>query len=181
MSTSLRQLAVAATVALAALTAAGAASADERGPVVRSSGRLADLQGDVRGPFVEASGAFQLVVAAHGSHGLLRVRHIGPAAEGATFGAHLHMGPCVNGDGAAAQGHYNTDVVAGVPVALAAINEHTEMWLDFTVVDGAGSAVAHVPFVPLAGARSVVVHARATDHHTGLAGARLACLPVVWQ
>ena len=54
------------------------------------------------------------------------------------------------------------------------------MWLDITVDDGAGTATASVPFMPRPGARSVVVHALATDHHTGLAGARLACLPVVW-
>ena len=60
------------------------------------------------------------------------------------------------------------------------ISEDTEVWLDFTVDDGAGTATASVPFVPQPGARSVVIHAIPTDHHTGLAGARLACLPVVW-
>ena len=51
---------------------------------------------------------------------------------------------------------------------------------DFAVDDGAGTATASVPFIPLPGDRSVVIHALATDHHTGLAGARLACLPVQW-
>ncbi len=60
------------------------------------------------------------------------------------------------------------------------ISEDTEVWLDITVDDGAGTSTASVPFVPLAGNRSVVIHALATDHHTGAAGARLACLPVVW-
>ncbi len=54
------------------------------------------------------------------------------------------------------------------------------MWLDITVEDGAATATASVPFVPVPGTRSVVVHAMETDHHTGGAGARLACLPVVW-
>ena len=54
------------------------------------------------------------------------------------------------------------------------------MWLDFAVDDGAGTATASMPFIPLPGDRSVVIHALATDHHTGLAGARLACLPVQW-
>ena len=60
------------------------------------------------------------------------------------------------------------------------ISEDTEIWLDFTVDDGAGTATASVPFVPLPGERSVVVHAMETDHHTGAAGPRLACLPLVW-
>ena len=84
------------------------------------------------------------------------------------------------GDGAAAKGHYNTDVEAGVLPPFNTISEDTEVWLDFTVDDGAGTATASVPFVPLPGARSVVIHAAATDHHTGTAGARLACLPVEW-
>ena len=60
------------------------------------------------------------------------------------------------------------------------ISEDTEVWLDFTVDDGAATSTASVPFVPLPGDHSVVIHALATDHDTGLAGARLACLPVVW-
>ena len=107
----------------------------------------------------------------------LRVRGI-DGADGETFGAHLHAGPCVAGNGAAALGHYNTDVIAGV--VPAEVSEETEVWLDLTVDDGAGTATASVPFVPLPGERSVVVHALATDHHTGAAGPRLACLPVVW-
>ena len=96
----------------------------------------------------------------------------------ADFGAHLHLGPCVAGNGAAALAHYNTDVLAGVTPPE--ISEDTEVWLDFTVDDGAGTATASVPFVPLPGTRSVVVHAMETDHETGGAGARLACVPVVW-
>ena len=49
---------------------------------------------------------------------MLRVRGI-EGADDLTFGAHLHSGPCVAGDPAAALGHYNTDVMAGVtPLAL---------------------------------------------------------------
>ena len=79
---------------------------------------------------------------------VLRVRGI-DGADGQTFGAHLHAGPCVAGDPAAALGHYNTDVLAGV--VPPEISEHTEVWLDFTVDDGAGTATANVPFVPLPG------------------------------
>ena len=175
--TSRRALAVPAIVALAAVAATAPASAHSRGPLLRTSGPLADLQ-TAAGPFDGATAAFQLVASAKGSHGVLRVHGIDASADGATFGAHLHVGPCVAGDGAAALGHYNTQVLAGAP--RPAISEETEMWLDITVDDGAATATASVPFVPVAGTRSVVVHAMATDHHTGAAGPRLACLPVVW-
>jgi len=174
--TSRRVLPLAAIVALVALPAT--AHADDHGPVVRASGTLSDLQTATAGPFDGATASFQLVVSAQGSHGLLRVKGVDASADGETFGAHLHSGPCVAGNGTAALGHYNTDVLAGVTPTE--ISEDTEMWLDFTVDDRAATATASVPFVPLPGARSVVVHALATDHHTGLAGARLACLPVVW-
>ena len=171
-----RLLALPAIVAMAGFTATGPALA-HGGPVVRSAGPLTDLQPATEGPFDGASAAVQVVTSAHGSHAVLRVRGI-DGADGQTFGAHLHAGPCVAGDPAAALGHYNTDVLAGV--VPPEISEDTEVWLDFTVDDGAGTATASVPFVPLPGTRSVVIHAAATDHHTGTAGARLACLPAVW-
>jgi Cu/Zn superoxide dismutase len=177
MTTTSRHLvAVSAIVALTALPAT--AGATDQGPVVRSSGTLTDFAPSAAGPFDGASASFQLVASARGSHGLLRLQGIGAAAEGQTYGAHLHVGPCLAGSPAAAGGHYNTDVLAGV--VPAEISEETEMWLDVTVEDGAATATASVPFVPLPGTRSVVVHAMATDHHTGGAGPRLACLPVVW-
>jgi Cu/Zn superoxide dismutase len=167
-------------VALAAVAATAPASAHSLGPLVRSSGALSDLQVAAAGPFDGATASFQLVGSAQGSHGLLRVTGIGASADGDTFGAHLHVGPCVAGNGAAAGGHYNTDVEADILPPDNEISEETEMWLDLTVDDGRATATASVPFVPVPGTRSVVVHAEATDHHTGLAGARLACLPVVW-
>lgn len=172
-----RALAVPAIVALAVAAATAPAFAEPRGPLVRTSGPLSDLQTAGAGPLDGARAAVQVVVSRDASHTVLRVRGI-DGADGQTFGAHLHAGPCVAGDGAAALGHYNTDVLAGDPTPE--ISEDTEVWLDFTVDDGAGTATASVPFVPAAGGRSVVIHALATDHHTGLAGARLACLPVVW-
>jgi Cu/Zn superoxide dismutase len=173
--TSRRLLPLAAIVALITLPAM--ANAGDHGPVVRAAGPLADLQQATAGPFDGASAAVQIVASASGSHTVLRVRDI-HHADGQTFGAHLHAGPCIAGNGGAALGHYNTDVIAGDPTPE--ISEDTEVWLDFTVDDGAGTATGSVPFIPLAGDRSVVIHALATDHHTGLAGARLACLPVVW-
>jgi Cu/Zn superoxide dismutase len=174
--TSRRILAMPAIVAIAGFTATGPALA-HGGPLVRSAGPLSDLQPAAAGPFDAASAAVQIVSSGRSSHTVLRVRGI-EGADGQTFGAHLHAGPCGAGNGAAALGHYNTDVVAGV--VPPEVSEDTEVWLDFTVDDGAGTATASVPFVPLPGTRSVVIHAAATDHHTGTAGARLACLPVVW-
>ncbi len=109
---------------------------------------------------------------------VLRVTGVDRAQAGRTFGAHLHTGPCVAGDGAAAGPHYNHDVATGrLPVG---VDRTTEVWLDLTVTPG-GSAttVTHVPFTPSGGQRSVVLHALPTDA-AGLAGARLVCLPVTW-
>ena len=118
------------------------------------------------------SAAVRITANRHGSHAVLRVRGI-EGADGLTFGAHLHSGPCVAGDPDAALGHYNVD-------PWSRSTPRTEVWLDFTVDDGRASASASVPFVPLPGTRSVVIHAEATDPDTGAAGPRLACLPVVW-
>ncbi len=112
----------------------------------------------------------------HGTRFVLRVRHADPAAVGTTLGAHLHTGPCVAGDGAAAGPHYNVSTQEP-PVASPAV----EVWLDLTLDrHGRGRSLAVVPFVPEPGARSVVLHAMPTDP-SGAAGTRLACLPVVWS
>ena len=170
-------LAVPAIVALTCFAATSPAAADT-GPVVRSSGDLADLQPGTAGPFDSADASVQIVSSGDGaSHTVLRVRGVS-GADGTTFGAHLHVGPCVAGNGAAALGHYHAQAMAGDPTPE--ISEDTEVWLDLTIDDGAGTSTASVPFQPLSGERSVVIHALGTDPHTGFAGARLACLPVVW-
>ena len=88
----------------------------------------------------------------------LRVKGIDPAVAGTEYGAHLHVGPCVQGNGAAALGHYNAST-ATPPV----VSNQTEVWLDFEVTDGGtGAGDALVPFVPVPGERSVVIHAEAT-------------------
>ena len=53
------------------------------------------------------------------------------------------------------EGHYDTDVLAGV--VPPEVSDRTEVWLDVTVDDG-----------------------EATDRDTGTSGPCLACLPVVW-
>jgi hypothetical protein len=97
---------------------------------------------------------------------------LNPAAAGTTFGAHIHVGPCVAGNPSAALGHYHI----GGPV-----NPSTEVWLDFTVrAGGYGYSTTTVPFVIAPGAaQSLVVHALPTAPG-GAAGARQACLPVTF-
>ena len=111
----------------------------------------------------------------HGTLFHLRVKGIDPAVAGHSYGAHLHVGPCVAGDGAAAGPHYN--VSTNTPPL---VSDQTEVWLDFTATaGGTGAADTTVPFLPASGARSVVIHAEPTAPN-GTAGARLVCLPVVW-
>lgn len=147
------------------------------GPFVRSSGLLSDLAPATSGPFDGAHARVQFVESRGASHAVLTVTGVGASAEGQTFGAHLHDGPCLAGDGAAAGPHYNSHVHGGLP---AEITDRTEVWLDFTVTDGQGTGTASVPFVPEGGSRSVVVHALPTNPQTGTAGARVACLTVRW-
>lgn len=148
------------------------------GPFLRTSGPLRDLAPTAAGPFDGASARVQLVESAKGSHAVLTVKGIDPSVDGQTFGAHLHDGPCVAGDGAAAGPHYNSQVHDHAP--RPAVNDRTEIWLDFTVEDGAGTGTASVPFVPQPGNRSVVIHAMPTNPQTGGAGPRLACKTVEW-
>ena len=120
--------------------------------------------------FVEHRGSSMFVLVVSG---------VGPGGVGHTYGAHLHTGACVAGNGAAAGPHYNQSTVNGVVPPV--VSDQTEVWLDVTVgADGGAVAVARVPFVPAPGNRAVVLHAEHTDDH-GTAGARLACLPVSWS
>ncbi len=91
------------------------------------------------------------------------------APAGTKFGAHVHVSPC-GVTGAAAGPHY-----AG---AVDGTLKLTEVWLDFTVdAHGSGHAVATRQFeITNRAARSVIIHAMETDHDTGVAGARLACI-----
>jgi hypothetical protein len=139
---------------------------------------LRDLQPGSPGPLDQAWARVELMTYKGASTVILRVRDIDPAAADRTFGAHMHTGPCIAGNGAAAGPHYNADAVAGrVPVTVSA---QTEVWLDFTVSrTGSGSARAVAPFVPSPGNRSIVIHQDPTDHR-GVAGPRMACIPLSW-
>lgn len=167
-------------------TGIAAACAATLGTAVAVGPAVAGVATSFRGGLVSLSpasvGLFdhataQLVLAGHrdASTAVLVVHGVDPSAQGRTFGAHLHTGPCVAGNGAAAGPHYNHSGV--VPPV---VNDRTEVWLDFTVTGGGtGQAVTRVPWVPQSGAHSVVVHESPTAPN-GTAGARLACLPVEW-
>lgn len=177
-STSITVLAATALVTLAGV--AGAAPADAGQHAAHHfRGPLTDLQPALAGPFDGASARLLMVEHGSASTFVLSVRGISPPTPGQTFGAHLHTGPCIPGNGAAAGSHYNASAAAGAVPAL--VSDQTEVWLDLTAdADGNAVSVAQVPFVVPPGQRSIVLHAMPTDDH-GTAGARQACLPVTWS
>jgi hypothetical protein len=145
------------------------------GPVLAGSGTfskgpLSDLQ-PISSQATDRAWAVASATVAEGRTIVrLNVKDLDRLAAGTTFGAHVHVGPCVEGDGAAALGHYNHG---------GGVSAETEVWLDFTVTEGGtGHATAIVPFeIPEGAASSIVIHALPTAAD-GSAGARLACLPL---
>ena len=166
--------------ALAAAAPAQAQAGNHAGHPRRLTSSRAPSATSSRRPRARWTRAREAVYAQHAGSStfVLVVSGVGATGVGNTYGAHLHTGACVAGNGAAAGPHYNQSTVEGVaPV----VSDQTEVWLDVTVgADGSGVAVAKVPFVPAPGNRAVVLHAEHTDDH-GTAGARLACLPVSWS
>jgi hypothetical protein len=172
-------------VSMAALAAAAPAQAQARDHARHHAaahvfqGALSDLQPASASPLDGARAKLVYAQHAGSSTFVLVVSGVGATGVGDTYGAHLHTGACVAGNGAAAGPHYNQSTVEGVVPPV--VSDQTEVWLDVTVgADGSGVAVAKVPFVPAPGNRAVVLHAEHTDDH-GTAGARLACLPVSWS
>ena len=172
-------------VSMAALAAVAPAQAQARDLASHHAaahvfqGALSDLQPASVSPFDGARAKLVYAQHAGSSTFVLVVSGVGATGAGNTYGAHLHNGACVAGNGAAAGPHYNQSTVEGVVPPV--VSDQTEVWLDVTVgADGSGVAVAKVPFVPAPGNRAVVLHAEHTDDH-GTAGARLACLPVSWS
>lgn len=161
--------------ACAAVLGVGAAVAPAvAGAALNFKSGLRDFAPAASGPFDDARAKLTLV-GTDSTQAVFVVHGVDPAVAGRTFGAHLHVGPCVAGNGAAALGHYNHST-ATPPV----VNDQTEIWLDVTINDGGnGQSTARVDWTPAAGPRSVVIHANPTAAD-GSAGARLACLPVEW-
>jgi hypothetical protein len=90
-----------------------------------------------------------------------------------TFGAHLHRDTC-----AAAFGGPHYQHPTGTPAMGVTPSAENEVWLDITTnSSGRGSTAVNVPFSVLVGTRSVVVHQLPTNG-IGVAGQRLACLPI---
>jgi Cu/Zn superoxide dismutase len=153
---------------------AGTSGVEPRMAWGRYSGQLTDLSSS--DDVFDGARATAAMIGMDGSTFFtLRIRGI-DGDEG-HYGAHLHEGLCMSGDGAAAGPHYNISDKdgAGKPTL---ISNKTEVWLDFEVnSDGTARSNARVPFVPLGGERAIVLHAEPTAPG-GTAGARVACLPL---
>ena len=91
---------------------------------------LSDLQPAAASAFDGASAKVTVVSRRDSTTTVLRVHGVGAAAVGKTYGAHLHEGMCVAGDGGAAGGHYNHTKILGDPITISA---QTEVWLDVTI------------------------------------------------
>jgi hypothetical protein len=156
----------AAALLLAASTAGATAPARARG-----AGELRDLLQATTQPTDHGTAQVTALEAGGQTTVTLKVQGLDHTFAGTVLGAHVHTGSCIEGDGAAAGPHYNTG---------GGISDETEVWLDFTVeANGTGSAATTVPFtIPSGAAGAVVIHAQHTDHGTGAAGPRWACLPV---
>lgn len=98
------------------------------------------------------------------------------ADEGTQFGSHVHVGPCIEGDGDAAGPHFNITTSRGEETQ---VSPETEIWLDLTVDKrGRGRSRSDVTFtIPSGEAQSIVIHELPTDPSGG-AGPRLACIPI---
>jgi hypothetical protein len=100
---------------------------------------------------------------------------------GRAFGAHLHKLSCT--DAMKAGGHYQNmmwppDSGPNDPVYA---NKDNEAWLDFMAdATGKGQATTTVDWLPRAGgAQAIIVH-HMTTAPGGVAGAKLACLPIAF-
>jgi Cu/Zn superoxide dismutase len=168
----LRALAAAVLVAPTLALTAPALAAE---PLVHGRGPLTDLQRGMGTPTDGARGSVSAWQTHDGTTVVLRLRGMPRESAGERYGAHVHVGHCVEVEGLKAGPHYN---VTGQPPTE--VSEDTEVWLDFTIGRGGTAyAIAKVPFtIPSHAAHSVVVHAEPTNPGTGGAGGRIACLPV---
>ena len=149
------------------------------GADVRGAGELRDLQTATEQPFDHATAQATAAPNGDGTTVTLKVQGIDHSAAGSTFGAHVHSGSCVIGTGSVAGPHYKHDANVA--------STNNEVWLDFTVeANGTAHAETDVGFaIPAGGASAVVIHALPTNASSdpllaGTAGARWACLPVLF-
>jgi hypothetical protein len=126
-----------------------------------------DLLTSNEGPLDSARAKITIAEGTDSTTFTIRVTGMDPSAAGTVLGAHLHTGPCIEGEGTAAGPHYNQQVVVGgKSFAEAEISPNTEVWFDL-VADEEGMAYDEttVPFVPVDpdGIMSVVVHVTSTN------------------
>ncbi len=167
-------LALAAPTALADDGRQGGHDDDRR---IRAAGPLQDLRFGTADPTDGATAQVKVEQEDGETEVSLKIKGLARGLAGRPqLGAHVHVGPCVAGNGVAAGAHFN--ITSGSTTVV--ISEETEVWLDFVIGrNGTARAEAEVPFViPPGGAGSVVIHEKPTAPGTGLAGARIACLPV---
>lgn len=155
----------------------GAGPAGAESPFVQARGPLTDLAPTAPNTTDGASADLFAVAGGGSTTFFLLLSGLAPASVGTTYGAHIHVGTCVPGNGAAAGGHFNK--TGGTP------STETEVWLDFQVLPGGYAyAVTTVPFVIEPGtANAMVIHAEPTQaggSMPGFAGGRIACLPVAF-
>lgn len=165
---------VAAAVLTAGLAMGTGPAVAQAPPLVYASGPLSDLAPSAANVTDEASAQVFAISFGDSTYFVFLLSGLDPDAAGQRYGAHVHVGPCVAGNGAAAGPHYNT---GGTPTP------ETEVWLDFAVLPGGFAyAITQVPFTIEPGtAQSVLVHAEPTQaggSTPGAAGGRIACLPV---
>ena len=144
------------------------------------SSELTDLSTATPDVFDDARGTAMMISVGSASYFRVQIRDIDKAATTNSYGygAHLHVGPCMEGDQGPVGAHYNTSPKddAGLPTAISAT---VEVWLDFKVnSDGETRTTANVQFVPEKGNRAVVIHQDPTNPADGKAGSKLACLPL---
>ena len=148
------------------------------------------------GPFDRATGTLRVSQAPDEAAAGFKLTVEGiQGATGQEFGAHLHTGPCVNGDyaiagtpklaGSQAGPHYNHQAALGDQTPD--INPQTEVWFNLIPNDhGEATYDTKVDFVPLdtdlgwlPGEMSIVIHVSPTNPATGGAGARQACFKLL--
>jgi Cu/Zn superoxide dismutase len=194
--------------ALGGLAGGGLVLAGTMAAGASTSYRYVDKLGDfsaTEGPFDSTNGKVTIVENDNGTTTFsIKITGIDVSVAQDEFGAHLHTGPCVDGDydgspaspipGGEAGPHYNTqlrsvggtyDSYGAIPDSLKTAN--TEVWFDLvpSKEDGAASYAATVEFVPAVAntTMSIVVHALPTNTDplrgpVGGAGLRQACFPL---
>ncbi len=135
---------------------------------------MRDLQTTSDGVFDSARALLKVTETADGSSYSIRIKGIDPSAASLNYHSHLHVGPCIEGDGLAAGGHYNSQAAAGLPVTE--VSPTTEVWFELIPnQDGVAIYDTSVSFVPVDfhtdQIMSVVIHSLGSS-------AREACLPL---